>query len=196
MFGKIWKSAALLGILAFPGTALGQSGDAGDGAGAQATKVLFSQPFAAKKLGNLTLPFGWDVEEAAGGARVVATEARVAAPAVLTVDLLAVPKGVEAGAAIQEIARLLAEKLGAKADVKSRTEKPDCGKAKCPSITVYTAEFAGKETAGGKAVDRRCAIEIIPAGGNLLAFTICTDARQKYDPDLADILHQTLMQME
>ena len=153
-----------------------------------AIAIQINQPYVSKTLGNLTLPFMWEAEEIESQKRIIAIESRSNKPAILTIDFIETPKYLKDDVLAQSIASSVAEALGAQATVTSESIKSECGKSKCPSITIFRSNFKGIE----KNVQRRCAVEIVPSSGKTLVFTICAEASQIYDPDLPEILNQVL----
>ena len=155
-------------------------------------KIQIIQPYASKTLGGLTLPFGWQAEEIELQKRVIAMETLTNTPAILTIDLIEPPKGIEDAKLVQAIADSMAETMGTTAEIKPETIKTQCGKSKCPSLTIYRSSFRGIE----KNVGRRCAIEVVPTPGKALVFSICAVATQTYEPDLPEILNQVFAEMK
>ena len=80
----------------------------------------------------------------------------------------------------------LAGDLGTTAEIKAETLNIDCGKSKCPTMTVYRTQFSGKENL----VDRNCALELAPSNKKMIVLSICAHGERTYAPDLAEILNQ------
>ncbi len=148
--------------------------------------ILINQPFVSKSMGSLTLPFMWQASEDAAIKRVVVTEPRTETPAVLTIDIISIPPKVESDALAQSIANAIAGDLGTTAEIKAETLNIDCGKSKCPTMTVYRTQFSGKENL----VDRNCALELAPSNKKMIVLSICAHGERTYAPDLAEILNQ------
>lgn len=156
----------------------------------QETKILFSQPFESQKLGKFTLPFGWEVVENEQEKRVIATETRALAPAVITVDFLEIGNDIDAKDVMERIAATLGSSLSSSGVPQIDAFKTEGG------VKYYQTELQGTEKSGDKMIERRCALEMIPVRGNMLVFSMCADASRHYSPDLREILHQTFMLME
>ena len=154
-------------------------------------RIQMSQPYDSKTLGGLILPFMWQAEEIESQKRVIAMESHTNTPAILTIDLLETPKGLEDAKLAQSIASSMAETLATTAEIQPETIKIECGKSKCPSLTIFRSSFKGME----KNVERQCAIEIVPSSGKTLVFAICAVATQTYEPDLPEILNQVFAGM-
>ena len=148
--------------------------------------IQVNQSFVSKTLGNLTLPFMWQIEENPSQKRVVATEPKTETPAILTIDVVAPPPKVDLAAVSQSIADVIAQALGTTATLNTETVATDCGKSKCPSITVYRTQFSGREGL----VSRNCALQIVPSNNKLLVLTICAHGERSYSPDLSEILSE------
>ncbi|MBO4350722.1 MAG: hypothetical protein J6A01_07250 [Proteobacteria bacterium] len=150
-------------------------------------QVQINQPFVSKTLGNLTLPFMWEPQENEAQNRLVVTETRTHAPAVLTIDLLSLPPMLDESSMAASIIKSAASQLGVSdAKVSKTEEKTECDKKKCPKLTFYNTDFTGTENG----IDRRCALSLLPAQGKMLVFTICAAPSQVYTPDLPEILSQ------
>lgn len=194
------KLASLpLGLMIFATPALAQESGASDQIPeapvmrqAGPVKVEFTQPITTKTLGGLDMPFMWQVEEIESQKRVIAMEPHTKTPAILTIDLVETPKGIEDAKLVQSIADSMAETIGATAEIKPETIKTECNKKKCPSLTLYRSSFRGME----KNVARQCAIEIVPTPGKTLVFSICAVATQTYEPDLPEILNNIFAHMK
>ncbi len=154
------------------------------------TAIQINQPFVSKNLGEFTLPFLWEVQEQ--DQRLVVTETRNPRPAVINIDLFKLNKNLDEKNVSDEIIQSVAQNLGTSAQMVQSSEKAKCGKSKCPALHFYRASFAGMEDG----VERKCALEILPASGKLLVFSICADAARKYDPDLPDLIHQVFEHMK
>ena len=154
--------------------------------------IQINQPYVSKTLGELRLPFMWQTEEIESQKRLIVMETQTVHPALLTIDLIDTPKGIDETLVAQSIAGSIAESLGTTAEVKSEQIKTECGKSKCPSMTVFRSDMTGTE----QSIPRRCAIEIIPTNGKSLVFTICAFAAQLYSPDLPEILNQVFAGMK
>ena len=148
--------------------------------------IQINQPFVSKSMGSLTLPFMWQATEDAAIKRVVVTETRTETPAILTIDIISIPSKVESDALAQSIADAIAGDLGTTAEIKAETLNIDCGKSKCPTMTVYQTQFSGKEGI----VDRCCALELAPSNKKMIVLSICAHGERTYAPDLAEILNQ------
>lgn len=149
------------------------------------TEVLINQPYTTKSLGDMTLPFMWEAQEDEARKRLVITESRTTSPAVITVDLVAVPADIPKLDIAREIASSLAESLGTSTTITSQKKTyENCGKKKCPSVDIYKAVFSGIENG----YNRNCALQIVPAGSEFLVLTICTLADKQYSPELPVIL--------
>ena len=190
--------STLIGFLFTCGTAFAQPAEDAQNAAnsepSQTIQVQINQPFVTKSLGNLTLPFMWDAQEIEGQKRVVVTETRTHAPAVLTIDLLPLPKDVEVSAIAGGMIQAAAKQLGVTApEVKKKDEVFEDEKKKKQKVTFYQADFKGTENQ----VERRCALNLLPIqnNSNMLVFTICAAATQTYQPDLPEILSQVFSNM-
>ena len=156
-------------------------------------QVQINQPFESKSLGTLTLPFMWDASENEQEQRLVVTETRTHAPAVITIDLISIPQSIDESAIANSIVQSAAKQLNvAKAAVNKTEEKAACDKKKCPKLTFYKADFTGSENG----VNRRCALSLLPVQGKMLVFTMCAAASQTYTPDLPEILDQLFKNMQ
>lgn len=160
-------------------------------ADASLSEIQINQPYVSKKLGTLTLPFMWTVAEDEKAKRLTATQSRSDQPAVLTIDLMNVPAGVDAKVAARKVIESLAETLGAKADIQTESLPTDCGKKQCPSLDVFQSVVTGKEGD----VERRCAMRLVPNASQLLILTVCAAQSQRYQPDLPDILSEVMAGM-
>ena|GEM_PF-3797296 len=193
---RLLRIIALMGVILMPVTVFAQTP-----ADSQVTQpnpteetiqVQINQPFVSKTLGNLTLPFMWDAQENESQKRLVVTETRTHAPAVLTIDLLTLPKQLDESSMASGIIQSAASQLGVSdAKVSKTEEKTECGNKKCPKLTFYNADFTGSENG----IDRRCALSLLPAQGKMLIFTICAAPSQVYSPDLPEILNQVFHNM-
>lgn len=192
----LFKTIALAGLAFFPMTGFAQTPDnpqiPQDNPPEKNIQVQINQPFVSKTLGNLTLPFMWEAQEIEAQKRLVVTETRTHAPAVLTIDLLTLPPGLEESSMAASIVKSAANQLGvSNAQVSKTEETTECDKKKCPKLTFYRADFTGSENG----IDRRCALSLLPAQGKMLIFTICTAPSQVYTPDLPEILNQVFHNM-
>ena len=76
------------------------------------TEIKINQPYNSQNLGQLLLPFMWEVSEDSAQKRIIATEVRTHAPAVLTIDLIDnVPGDVSGESYAQAIIGSIAESL-------------------------------------------------------------------------------------
>lgn len=152
-------------------------------------EIKLNQPFESKKLGNMMLPFMWDVVDDAENMRVVATQSRSHAPGVLTVDLITYPEKISGEQASDAMIQGIAEKLGGRA-VLTRTEmKASCEPSKgetCGTLLAFQSEINGEE----EGVRRRCAMMVVPDKGKAVVLSLCVAASQTYSPDLKEILEQ------
>ena len=161
------------------------------------TEIKINQPYSSEVLGSLLLPFMWEVQEDTSKKRLVATEVRTHAPAVLTIDFLdKLERGIDSTVYMESIVSTFAEALGLDKSVGKALEHEEksisCDKKKCPKMSIYRTVLEGNENG----VARRCAFEIVPNEGKLLVLTLCAAAEQKYSPDISAVLKSILGGMQ
>lgn len=154
------------------------------------TEIKINQPYNSQNLGQLLLPFMWEVSEDSAQKRIVATEVRTHAPAVLTIDLIDnVPSDVSGESYAQAIIGSIAESLSitdATQYTIAHEERalPCEKKKKCPKMSIYRSTLAGNE----EGVARQCAIDIVPNGPLVLVLTLCAAQSVSYEPGLAEVV--------
>lgn len=152
------------------------------------TEIKINQPYNSQNLGQLLLPFMWEVSEDSAQKRIVATEVRTHAPAVLTIDLIDnVPSDVSGESYAQAIIGSTAESLSitdaTQYDIAHEERALPCEK-KCPKMSIYRSTLAGNE----EGVARQCAIDIVPNGPLILVLTLCAAQSVSYEPGLAEVV--------
>ncbi len=155
-----------------------------------AVEIKINQPYNSDALGQLVLPFMWEVSEDDEQKRIVAKEVRTHAPAVLTIDLIDnIPQSVAGDDYAESIVSALAaaSEIGdaSEYDVAREDKTLPCEKKKnCPKIAIYRSLLSGRESG----VARQCAVEIVPNAGRILVLTLCAAQSQSYRPALPQIV--------
>lgn len=165
---------------------------------AATTEIKINQPYSSKNLGQLLLPFMWEVDEDDEHKRLVATEVRTHAPAVLTIDFIdALPNNVSGEAYAHAIIASVAESLAisdpAQYEITTEEKNQPCEKKKnCPKTSIYRSTLEGSEDG----VARRCAIDIVPNGQAILVLTLCAAQAVDYEPKLPEVVDGVLWGMQ
>lgn len=161
-------------------------------------EIKINQPYSAEALGQMVLPFMWEVSEDDEQKRIVAKEVRTHAPAVLTIDLIEnIPQSVAGDDYAKSIVSALAAALeigdATEYDVAREDKALPCEKKKnCPKIAIYRSLLSGSESG----VARQCAVEIVPNAGRILVLTLCAAQSQSYRPALQQIVDDVFEGMQ
>lgn len=161
------------------------------------TSLNLSKPASAPKIGDITVPFGWDIRIESDD-RIVAVEPSNA-PAVITVDMIGVPAGLDASNVANNIVLSLAEALGnnsfdlgtAQKATLCLDEKPS---KKCKNqVMELVASIDGKEDGH----DRTCHVVLYTAekAGRIVVFSLCGPKAKTYTPDPVESLKTMFQQM-
>lgn len=163
-----------------------------------------SQPASAPKIGDVTVPFGWNIRNE-GDERIVAIEADANgtpsnAPAVITVDMISTPAELPTSTVAENIVVSLAEALDihdfaldqiTKSDL-CLDEKPT---KKCKNqVQEMTVSLEGKEND----LERTChaALYVVDKAHRIVVFTLCGPSAKQYDPEPLEALKTMFKQMQ
>lgn len=161
------------------------------------TSLNLSKPASAPKIGDITVPFGWDIRVESDD-RIVAVEPSNA-PAVITVDMIGIPTGLDATTVANNIVLSLAEALGNNPFDLGATQKStlcldEKASKKCKNqVMELAASIDGKEDGN----DRTCHIVLYTAerAGKIIAFSLCGPKAKTYTPEPIESLKAMFQQM-
>ena len=162
-----------------------------------ATSVQLNQPYASDHLGNVVLPFMWNISEEKN--HIVATENSELDPAVITVDSVKFPADLKADNVVHNILKSLAQALNTAlpqdkiAPPSLCPENPDAKKCKNPLLH-YAVSLQGTEND----IPRTCAFDLYAsqAAASVIALSFCAPKDKLYDPQPAAILQQIFSSFE
>ena len=168
------------------------------------TPLNLSQPASAPKLGDVTVPFGWNVRTE-GDERIVAVEADgngnpSNAPAVITVDMISTPANLPTATIADNIILSLAEALAITDLTPDQITKTDLCLDEKPSkkcknqVQEMTVSLEGKEND----LDRTChaALYVVDKAHRIVVFTLCGPSLKTYDTEPLEALKTMFKQMQ